>query len=341
VTFPFNIYLLAMLGAFLATLLSVPVWRRWSYRTGFVDDPGHRKIHDRPISLAGGLAVATGLVAPLALGALLLFGILPHFEWTSSLTARLLNLILGNHTAGLLSYGFSRRALQLRAILLGTGAMALLGWLDDKHELRPVPKFTGQLLIALGVAAAGVRITLFVPSLAFSYAITVLWILTVTNAFNFMDNMNGLCAGLGAIGSGYFALSAALQGQYLVALIALAACGALLGFLPYNFPRATIFLGDSGSHLVGYLLAVLAILPHFYSRQNPRVWAVFSPLLILAVPLLDLVWVVILRWRAGRPFYVGDTNHLSHRLVNRGWSRTDAVLIIWLLAAVIGASAFL
>src|SRR5262249_42501550 len=164
------------------------------------------------------------------------------------------------------------------------------------------------------------------------YTITILWILTVTNAFNFMDNMNGLCAGLGAVGAWYFALSAAAQGQYLVALLALAACGALLGFLPYNFPRASIFLGDAGSHLVGFLLSVLAILPHFYSKQNPRPWAVLSPLFILAVPLIDLGWVVLLRWRAGQPFYIGDTNHLSHRLVRRGCSKPAAVLIIWLMA---------
>jgi len=110
----------------------------------------------------------------------------------------------------------------------------------------------------------------------------------------------------------------------------------LLGFLPYNFPRASAFLGDSGSHLVGYLLAVLAILPHFYTAQNPRVLAVFAPLLILAVPLLDLAWVVCLRWRMGQPFYRGDTNHLSHRLVHRGLNPVRAVLLIWLLAAVAG-----
>jgi len=124
-----------------------------------------------------------------------------------------------------------------------------------------------------------------------------------------------------------------------VALIAFVSVGALLGFLPYNFPKATAFLGDSGSHLVGFLLAILAILPHFYSRRHPEVLAVFKPLLVLAVPLIDLVWVVILRWKSAKPFYLGDTNHLSHRLVRRGWSRTGAVLLIWLLAAVTGGLA--
>jgi UDP-GlcNAc:undecaprenyl-phosphate/decaprenyl-phosphate GlcNAc-1-phosphate transferase len=134
-----------------------------------------------------------------------------------------------------------------------------------------------------------------------------------------------------------FAALAAGEGQYLVALIALLMCGALLGFLPYNFPRARAFLGDAGSHLTGYLLAVLAILPHFHTKQNPRPLAVLTPLIVLAVPLLDLAWVVILRWRMGKPFYVGDTNHLSHRLVRAGWSKTTAVLLIWLMAAALGA----
>ena len=111
--------------------------------------------------------------------------------------------------------------------------------------------------------------------------------------------------------------------------------------MPYNFPRARAFLGDAGSHLLGYLLAVLAILPHFYTTRHPRRWAVLIPLLVLAVPLLDLVWVVVLRWRLGRPFYEGDTNHLSHRLVRLGFSPTRAVLVIWSVAAAVGGLAFL
>jgi UDP-GlcNAc:undecaprenyl-phosphate GlcNAc-1-phosphate transferase len=217
----------------------------------------------------------------------------------------------------------------------------ILGLYDDKHELRPLSKFAGQLLVAALLAAGGVRITLFVPSVVFSYAVTILWLLTVINAFNFMDNMNGLCAGLGVIGAGLLATVAASHGQYLVALIAALTCGALLGFLPYNFPKATAFLGDSGSHLVGYLLAVLTVLPHFYTETSPRRWAVITPLLVLAVPLVDLVWVVVLRWRMGKPYYLGDTNHLSHRLVRAGLKPAVAVVLIWLAAALIGALAFL
>lgn len=246
-------------------------------------------------------------------------------------------------TTLLLAHGVQKRSWELAAIFIGAIGMLLVGLWDDKQELRARSKFFWQFTLAALVAVSGARITLFVPNTLFSFAVTILWILTVTNAFNFMDNMNGLCSGLGVIGAFYFGLIAATAPiqQYLVALVAFLTCGALLGFLPHNFPRAKSFLGDSGSHLVGYLLAVLAILPHFYTSKNPHPLAVLTPLLVLAVPLGDLVWVVILRRRMGKPFYVGDTNHLSHRLVHSGLDRTRAVLTIWLLAAVLGALAFI
>lgn len=323
VSFPFNLYLLAFGAAALSTFLALPAWRAWCLRAGLVDDPGHRKIHSTPVPLAGGLAVLTGLLLPV-LAAVVVLQTGWFDDWVGSA----------------LEHGWRRRSGQLGAILLGAVGMVALGWLDDKYELGAAAKFGGQVAIAGLVAASGVRITLFVANPIFSYGITILWILTVTNALNFMDNMNGLAGGLGAIGAWSFGWSAAVHGQYLVAAIAFLACGALLGFLPYNFPKATVFLGDSGSHLVGYLLAVLAILPHFYSVKNPDVLAVLSPLVILAVPLGDLVSVVIIRWRLGRPVYVGDNNHLSHQLTRRGLDRTRAVMLIWLLAAVAGATAF-
>jgi UDP-GlcNAc:undecaprenyl-phosphate GlcNAc-1-phosphate transferase len=217
--------------------------------------------------------------------------------------------------------------------------MMCLGWLDDRHELKPLPKFTGQFLVALLVAAAGVRLTLFVPSVAFSYAVTILWIVGITNALNFLDNMNGLCAGTGALAAGYFAVAAARNGQYLVGAIALLACGALLGFLPWNYPRASAFLGDAGSHVTGFLLAILAILPSFYSPGHPHPAAVLSPLLVLIVPLTDLASVVWIRMRAGKPPWVGDTNHFSHRLVRAGMSKPRAVATLWAIGLLGGMAA--
>jgi UDP-GlcNAc:undecaprenyl-phosphate GlcNAc-1-phosphate transferase len=321
VIFPFNVYLAALVAAFVTSLSALPGCRVICRRAGLLDDPGHRKIHATPIPLAGGFAVLTGMLVPLLLAT-------AAVHWN-----------LPNRGHGLLEHGLVRRGWELIAIILGAFGIVLTGALDDKYELRPAVKFTGQFLAAMLVAKANVRITLFVHSEIFSYGITVLWILTVINAFNFMDNMNGLCAGLGAISAWFFALVAGMDGQYLVTLLALLTCGALLGFLPYNFPRASAFLGDTGSHLVGYLLAIMAILPHFYTPQRPRHFAVLIPLLILAVPLGDLAWVVVLRWRIGQPFYQGDNNHLSHRLVKRGWTKPDAVLLIWLLTAASGGLA--
>ena len=309
-----------------------------------MDDPGHRKIHEQAIPLAGGLAVATGLIVPTVLAAALLWGMGPSAGFRI-LSQPALSPAAAEPTNSnaefLLRYGLNRRALELGGILAGALGMLVVGLWDDRRELRPAAKFFGQFLVALLVAASGARITLFVPNVLFHYAITILWVLTVVNAFNFMDNMNGLCTGLGAIGAWHFATIASLQGQYLVGLIAFLAFGALLGFLPYNFPRARAFLGDAGSHLVGYLLAVLAILPHFYTARHPRRWAVLIPLLILAVPLADMVWVVLLRWNKGQPFYIGDTNHLSHRLVRAGLSRRGAVAAIWIIAAAVGALSYL
>jgi UDP-GlcNAc:undecaprenyl-phosphate/decaprenyl-phosphate GlcNAc-1-phosphate transferase len=311
VNFPASLYLFSALGGAVSAAISLPFWRALCRRIGHVDDPGHRKIHDTPVPLAGGLAVLTGLLLPL-LG----IAAAVHWQWLDA------------------------DALQ-KLTLVGAIGMTFLGWLDDRRDLRASWKFGGQLLLATLVAGAGVRVTLFVPSDSFSYAVTVLWILTVTNALNFMDNMNGLCAGLGVISATLFGALAALHAQYLVASIAFLAAGAMMGFLPFNFPKATAFLGDAGSHLIGFLLAVLAILPHFHTEKHPHPAAVLSPLLVLAVPLGDLAWVVLLRWRMGKPFYLGDTNHLSHRLMRAGRTRVQAVLFIWVLAAGIGAVAFL
>ena len=318
-TFPFNFFAAAFLGSLATSLLALPLWRKWCLHVNLVDDPGHRKIHDAPVPLAGGLAVLTGILLPLAIGAALL-------------KLGLVNI----SSTGLIVHGIDRRGIELVVIATGAVAITLLGVLDDRHELKALPKFIGQILVAVAVASACKRITLFVHSEIFSYAITILWLLTVINAFNFMDNMNGLCAGVGAIGALLFAIIAAANHEYLVAITGFLMCGALAGFLPWNFPNARAFLGDAGSHLVGYLLAVMAILPHFYNKQNPHPLAVLAPLFVLAVPLLDLAQVSLLRTLNKKPFWIGDTNHLSHRLVRAGLSRTKAVLILWLTAVLIG-----
>ena len=285
-----------------------------------MDVPGYRKIHDSPVPLAGGLAVITGLAIPI------LFVVLCAYLGS-----------LPESFAHIVSYGLSNRGWQLAAILVGSIAMLALGMLDDSRDLLPKWKLLGQVIIALAVAASGIRVTMFVDSDIFSYAITVLWILTVTNSVNFQDNMNGLCPGLGIICGWFFAWHAGLEGQYLVATLAFLFSGALFGFLPFNFPKGRVFLGDGGSHVVGFVLSVLAVLPDFYSDDTPYKWLIITPLLILFIPLTDLISIIVIRCRLGQPIWVGDNNHFSHRLVRSGHPKTRAVLLLLLISAVIGA----
>ena len=322
--FPVGLYLFALVGGAVISAASLPLWRRWCEHVGLVDAPGYRKIHDHPVPLAGGLAVITGLVAPI-LGA-------TAWVWLGPLPESFDRVV---------AYGLAKRGWQITAILGGAVAMLALGVIDDRRDLAAKWKFAAQVLIAVTVAASGIRVTMFVESPAFSYAVTVLWILTVTNAVNFQDNMNGLCAGLGLIAGWFFAWHSGLEGQYLVASLAFLFTGALAGFLPYNFPRGSVFLGDGGSHVVGFLLAVLAILPDFYSATSPHKWLVLAPLLVLAVPLADLVSVILIRRRLGQAVWIGDNNHFSHRLVRAGQAKPRAVLILLLIATTTGAVTFL
>jgi len=318
--FPIGFYILAFAGGALLSASSLPFWRCCCKRMGLMDMPGHRKLHGSPVPLAGGLAVITGLAVPI------LFAFL--WVWLGSLPESFAHVV---------SYGLSNRGLQLAAILVGAIAMLALGMLDDSYDLSPKWKLLGQVVIALAVATSGIRVTMFVDSDIFSYIVTVLWILTVTNAVNFQDNMNGLCPGLGIICGWFFAWHAGLEGQYLVASLAFLFSGALFGFLPFNFPKGGVFLGDGGSHVVGFVLSVLAVLPDFYSNSTPYKWLIITPLLVLFIPLTDLISVIVIRRRLSQPIWIGDNNHFSHRLVRAGHPKTRAVLLLLLVSAVMGA----
>ncbi|MCS1407676.1 MAG: putative undecaprenyl-phosphate N-acetylglucosaminyl 1-phosphate transferase [Verrucomicrobia subdivision 3 bacterium] len=322
--FPNWLYSLIFAGAALASAGSVRFWTERARAWGLLDQPGHRKIHANPIPLAGGLIVTTGLLAPL------FFAIV------------LMNVsLLGDSLTALSTYGLEQRSLQLGTLITGAVGLLILGIVDDLKALSAVTKFGIQFLIATAVTLTGTRITLFMPEAIVSYAITILWILTLVNAFNFTDNMNGLCTGLATISAFVFGIHAALPGHYLVASLGFLIAGALAGFLPFNFPKARAFLGDSGSHLTGYLIAVLGILPHYYHEVGQSKIVVVSPLLIVGGVLADMVWIVAYRLRHKRPLYIGDTNHLSHQLVKKGFTEQQSVKMLWLLHALIAVSSFL
>ena len=250
---PLWVYLGIVACSGISCALSVPFWRRWCVRIGLIDEPGGRKDHSQITPLAGGLAVFSGLAISVLIGVL---GI--ELGWISP------------EMLERFRYGLAKRAIPLSAILFGALGILILGLVDDRFELSPKFKFLGQFTVATLIAVAGIRITLFVPSAVFSYVVTVFWIVTLMNSVNFLDNMNGLTGGLAVIASAGFAIIAIQHQQYLVAMMGCMIVGSFLGFLPFNFPRASIFLGDAGSHLAGFLVAVLAILPHFFNVKRSR-----------------------------------------------------------------------
>ncbi|MEI8314461.1 MAG: MraY family glycosyltransferase [Verrucomicrobiota bacterium] len=307
-------------------LLLTPIFKRLSVQFGCVDQPNlERKIHTHAMPLLGGMAV---------FGAFAL-NVLFNYLFVVLAAARIeLPDDLSMHIAGVVAVW------PKLAVLLGGGLlMVALGAYDDRHDLRARTKLLGQIGIALLVALGGMRVTLFVHNQVASFVLTVLWIVTITNALNFLDNMDGLCAGIGLVCALLFALVAGIQQQFFVCVIGLALAGALLGFLPHNFKPATIFLGDAGSHFIGYMLAVLPILGTFYRQGTPTHLPVLIPLLVLAVPLFDLVMVMWIRIKRGQPVYIGDVNHLSHRLVRLGLPQSWAVTLIYLITLTLGLGA--
>jgi UDP-GlcNAc:undecaprenyl-phosphate GlcNAc-1-phosphate transferase len=248
----------------------------------------------------------------------------------------------------------SQRTPLALVFLGGVVLLHVVGVIDDRRPLGPWVK-----LAAIVVAATAVCLTdqtrlltmldNHVGGAWLSVGITVLWIAVVTNAFNFMDNMDGLAAGCAAVASACFLAAALLNGQWFIAGCLGLLIGGLLGFLIFNFPPARLFMGDGGSLVIGFILAVLTVRTTYYS---PVTWivegrevdaglgwhAVFMPLVILAVPLYDFVSVVVIRVCQGRSPFVGDLQHFSHRLVRRGLSKRAAVLVIWGFTLVTGVS---
>ncbi|MCA3005446.1 MAG: MraY family glycosyltransferase [bacterium] len=323
----------------LAFAVAVPTtWTvRWlSRRLNAVDTaplPGQVKAPPRPVPNTGGAAIFLAIAGPIA--AMLLLVRLAPGTLTSIFPP------LTPHLPGLVSE--SGPAL---AFLAGLTLLHVIGLIDDRTPLGP--KF--KLAVMLGVSAVvvlgtGTRLlTMLDASVGgpwLSVLVTVLWIVAVTNAMNFMDNMDGLTGGVAAIAGGCFLAAALMHDQWFVAACLSLLIGGCLGFLIFNFPapKASIFMGDGGSLVVGFTLAFLTVRTTYYvpdpaAAASAGWYAVFMPLVVLAVPLYDLASVVIIRLRAGKSPMVGDLNHLSHRLVRRGLSKRDAVLVIYGLTAI-------
>jgi UDP-GlcNAc:undecaprenyl-phosphate GlcNAc-1-phosphate transferase len=290
--------------SFLMCLALTPLVRRVAVKNGWVARPREDRWHKTPTALLGGVAIylSTGL-------ALVILGdfasILPH-------------IFRNSHPAGLPSIG--------AVIWVGMTFLFLVGLVDDFVRIKPQTKLVAQILVASGVAFLGFRLHWF-ESLTVDTMVTILWIVGITNAFNLLDNMDGLCAGIGCIAA--FTLAFIFEGPRPEAFfVAVILAGVLLAFLTYNFNPASIFMGDCGSLQIGFILAVLSL--YFAEIKSPNNLANYAvPVMILLVPIFDTILVSSVRILSGRKASVGGRDHTSHRLVLMGFSEKRAVFFLY------------
>ena len=288
-----------MIAGFAAAVGFTPITRRLAFHFGVLDQPSVRKVHQRPTPLLGGLAIYGALVL-----ALVFFS--PPFY--------------------LVEFG---------AILAGTTWLVLVGFVDDRQGLQPLVKMVGQIIAAAVLIAAGIHVRIFASDIL-NVALTLFWIVGITNALNFQDNMDGLAAGITAIASLFFFAMAVREELSLVSSLAAALAGASVGFLLYNFNPATTFMGDMGSMVLGFLLSVLAIKLDFRVPAERQVVTWMVPVVVLGLPIFDTTLVVFTRLREHRSPMQGGKDHTSHRLVSLGLSQRAAVLTLYAVCVVLG-----
>lgn len=326
-----------------AFLVSAPLtWGliRVGRRFGRLDAPdapgsGGRKNHQAPTPNIGGIAIFTAIVLPILLGLAAVWGV-PASDWRGWFAPATPYLP-----------GLRQQTPMALGVVGALLVIHILGLIDDRKRLGPFLKLGVQLLVA-GVLAGffDVRIFEFLGrsygtlGVAVCVTLSILWIVIVTNAMNFLDNMDGLSGGVGAICAGLYLAATLLGGQWFVAAAAALLLGGLLGFLTFNFPPAKIFMGDGGSLTVGLLLAIISIRTTYLepgSAAAPGAWyGVLMPLMVLAIPLYDFTSVTVIRLAQGKSPFVGDRNHFSHRLVRKGLSPRAAVIVIWLCTLAAG-----
>lgn len=319
-------YLLIFLTSFVLSLALVPLSRLLAFRFRVLDVPDARKRHGKAMPYLGGVAVLVSFHA-IVIGSLMSLFLLR----TSGLVGRLFPWLYQEipHIYSVMG--------KLMALLVGSVGMFSLGLTDDilgaKFDYRI--KFLFQVVIAIAMTFFGIR-TDFLQNDLLDNIFTVLWIVGITNAFNLLDNMDGLSSGVAYICTIFLFVVAAKQEQFFIGLSYVTLAGALLGFLYFNFPPAKIFLGDAGALYIGFLIATLTVLQSFGTDQNYGIFPILMPVCILALPIFDTARVVLIRWHEKRPIFQGDRRHLSHRLVEMGLGPRQTVLVIYLLTACLG-----
>lgn len=284
------------IAAFTAYLLT-PFIRTVAIKTGYLDHPQDNKVHAHPVPLLGGISIFISF----------LIAILTK-EPVASLP-------------------------QVRAMLLGAFILVVIGLIDDRMGMMPNFKLLGQFLAAMVLIKSGLRIA-FIPNYYISVIVTYIWIIGITNSFNLLDNMNGLSAGIAGIAAVFFGTISYMNGQPGIGVIAFALAGSSLGFLKHNFPKASIFMGDTGSLVLGYVLSAIAIMGHW--KASILATSLMIPILVLGYPIFDTALVCIIRILERRSIFQGGKDHSSHRIALLGFKRYKTVLVIYGMCFVLG-----
>ncbi|MBN2406059.1 MAG: undecaprenyl/decaprenyl-phosphate alpha-N-acetylglucosaminyl 1-phosphate transferase [Elusimicrobia bacterium] len=303
-------WIYVLLVSFLITFLLMPFAIKWGERLGMLDHPNQRKVHDHPIPTSGGVAVSIAFFMT----------IFRNFNFSP----------------------------QMIGVMIGTMIIFLTGVIDDRFGLHAVIKLFLQIGATTILIVYGIKVRVFPYGMplksVLDIVITYIGILGITNAFNYMDGMDGEAGGLAIVSGITLFLISMFNGSRHIFWMAIALVGCCLGFLPYNFPKAKVFLGDNGSTTIGFLLAAIAIAGS-WSAVSVSV-AIATPVLIFSIYIFDMTYTTVSRIRKGTVtnlkewFAVTGKDHLHHRLVNLGFSKSQAVITIWACAAIFSFSAF-
>ena len=286
----------------LISYLITPLIRMIAFKIGYLDHPKDTKVHAHPTPLLGGLSIYIAFVI------------------------------------GLLTSVSIVHDKRLFSILIGATFLLVVGLIDDRMGMMAEVKLLAQFMAAMIVVKSGVKVD-FLNNYYLNTIFSYLWLVGITNSFNLLDNMNGLSSGIAAIAAFFFGTAMWISGQMNIALVAFALGGASLGFLKHNFPRARIFMGDTGSLVVGFILAASAITGSWSTRFLTTSLAM--PVIILAYPIFDTTLVTVMRLKEGRSIFEGGRDHSSHRLALLGFKKRRAVLAIYIICIMLGASALL
>jgi UDP-GlcNAc:undecaprenyl-phosphate GlcNAc-1-phosphate transferase len=331
--------LTTVLPSFFISLVMVAVVRRWAERLGLMDRPGVRKVHSHPIPLGGGIGIWLAVLLTFLCGGTAVWLL------SQNMLGDLRSSLNIPEDVAVYFPGMVYRLGQMLGLLVAGTVLMILGLADDRYGLKWQIRLGVEFAVAAFVVfGLGMQLTAFLPWNWIAGVISVVWIVALVNSFNMLDNMDGLSGGVAAIAATMLAimlLSTPAQPQIFVAAMLLVLVGGLLGFLVHNWPPAKIFMGDAGSYFVGFWIACCTLLATYAGSKTSQPHAILAPVFVLAIPLYDMISVIIIRVSEGRSPFEGDKRHFSHRLVEMGLTKKQAVLTIYLATATCGLGALL